>query len=279
MIYRDACDLRIAWDSPLPSDLTAKWLKWEQNLPEHVDAPRSLVQHREKILSIELHSFGDASGMGVSAVVYAVVEQLSGTNKGLVTAKSRLAKKGLTIPRLELVSGHMATNLVHNVKEALEGFPIRNVYCWLDSTVALHWIRGRGEYKQFVGNRVKKIQDKQYLQWRHVPSEENPADVGSRGGDTSKLTTLWWLGPNWLSQPEDWPPDIVTNTTEESAAEEAKITRELFALAVENPFTLDELLEKHELWRVLRVGAWVARFLHNIRAGRHQRVVGPLTTE
>ena len=91
--------------------------------------------------------------------MYAVTHQLSGITQGLVTSKSRLAKKGLTTPRLELVAGHMATNLVDNVKEALQGFPIRSVYGWLDSSVALHWIKGGGNYKQFVGNRVSKIED------------------------------------------------------------------------------------------------------------------------
>ena len=46
----------------------------------------------------------------------------------------------------------MATNLVDNVKEALQGFPIRSVYGWLDSSVAPHWIKGGENYKQFVGN-------------------------------------------------------------------------------------------------------------------------------
>ena len=155
------------------------------------------MKHEEKILSIDLHAYGDASGEGVSAAVYAGVEQPSGVNQGLVTAKSWLPKKGLTIPRLELVSGHMATKSVYNVTEVLEDFTVRKVYGWLDSTVALHWIRGNGEYKQFNGNRVKKIQDKQT--WRHIPTEQNPADVGSRGGEVSKLTTLWWQGPSWLS--------------------------------------------------------------------------------
>lgn len=85
-----------------------------------------------KILSIDLYTFGDACGKGVSATVYAVVEQPSDTNQGLVTAKSRLGKKGLTIPSLELVAGHMATNLGKNVKEVLKGFPERNVCGWLD---------------------------------------------------------------------------------------------------------------------------------------------------
>ena len=44
--------------------------------------------------------------------------------QGLVTAKARLAKQGLTIPRLELVSAHMATSLITNVEKALEGFPV-----------------------------------------------------------------------------------------------------------------------------------------------------------
>ena len=79
-------------------------------------------------------------------------------SRGLLAAKSRLAKKGLTIPRLELVSAHMAANLAENVKNAPEGQPVRSVHEWLDSTVALHWIREEGSaYKQFVANRVNKI--------------------------------------------------------------------------------------------------------------------------
>ena len=41
--------------------------------------------------------------------MYAVVHQESGT------------KKGLTIPRSELISAQMAANLVDNVRSALEG--------------------------------------------------------------------------------------------------------------------------------------------------------------
>ena len=85
--------------------------------------PRPLTAHRESITNIDLHCFGDASGRGVSAALYAVVSQPSGVSVGLVTAKARLAKQGLSIPRLELVSGHMATNLITNARDALEGFP------------------------------------------------------------------------------------------------------------------------------------------------------------
>ena len=40
---------------------------------------------------MQLHTFGDASGYGVSAAVYAVITQDSGVMQALVTAKSRLA--------------------------------------------------------------------------------------------------------------------------------------------------------------------------------------------
>ena len=60
----------------------------------------------------------------VCATAHAVVRQPSGLSQGLVTAKARLAKQGLTIPLLELVSAHMSTNLITNVEKALEGFPV-----------------------------------------------------------------------------------------------------------------------------------------------------------
>ena len=219
MLYRQVCDMKFPWDQELPSDLRSRWKEWEKTTEENLRVPRSLVKFQESIQAIDLHAFGDASQNGVSTGVYAVVIQDSGTNQGLISAKSKLAKKGLTIPRLELVAGHMSTNLLHNVVEALQGFPIREVYSWLDSTVALHWIKGNGEYRQFVQNRVHKIQEKSYIKWRHVTSEENPADLGSRGGPIDGTTSLWLTGPAWLPHPDKWPAPIVTNPTSETQTE------------------------------------------------------------
>lgn len=138
VLFREACDTRIGWDKPLPSDLKAKWNRWEQRLPTKVEIPRSLTACREEIEAVDLHVFGDASARGVSAAAYAVVYQSSGTSQGLIASKSRLSKKELTIPRLELVSGHMSANLLHNIRETLQHLPIRQAYGWLDSSVELH---------------------------------------------------------------------------------------------------------------------------------------------
>ena len=74
------------------------------SVPDEVKIPRSLAPAKEPVLGIDPHVFGDTSRTGTAAAVYAVVHQDSSMNQGLITAKARLAKKGLTIPRLELVS-------------------------------------------------------------------------------------------------------------------------------------------------------------------------------
>ena len=73
------------------------------------EIPRS-VALKGSITAVNLHVFGDASIVASYAVVYAVVHEPSATNQGLVVSKSRISKKNLIIPRLELVSAHMASN-------------------------------------------------------------------------------------------------------------------------------------------------------------------------
>ena len=75
------------------------------------------------MLAINLHAFSNASLNGVASAVYGVVHKLSSTSQNQLTAKSRLSKKGLTIPRLAL----MSSNLPENVKQALTGFPVDHI--------------------------------------------------------------------------------------------------------------------------------------------------------
>ena len=75
-----------------------------------------------------------------------------GTDQGLLAAKSCVAKKGLTIPIIELVSAHLASNLVAKVKDAVQGQPIISLYGWLDRTVVLHWIKGGGSIYEWLAD-------------------------------------------------------------------------------------------------------------------------------
>ena len=205
--------------------------------------------------------------MAKGQLVYSVVNQEQGVTQGLITAKARLAKKNLTIPRLELVSGQMAANLLDNVRNVLTRFPVQDCYGWLDSTVALHWINGEGSYKQFVRNRVKKIKEKSYIKWRHVGTKENPADIGSRGCAGEKIPNEWLNGPLWLSNPSDWPPEISTPATDISKAELKLDQRAVLSCEMDGEAeVMYRILEKHSYWKAMRITAWIARFLFNLRS-------------
>ena len=277
-VYRECCDEHLTWDTELPENIERQWMSFEKNLPTVIEVPRSLCFFQEPIRAVDLHVFGDTSGKGTSAVVYAVIIQDSGISQGLLAAKARLAKKNMSIPRLELVSAHMAANLVANVKDALQGFPIGDIYGWLDSSVALHWIKGNGNYKQFVANRVKLITEKNYIIWRHVRTSDNPADIGSRGEKASKLSEVWLNGPKWLSERSCWPEELQLQPSTELEAE-AKLLRTVLAVSVESTDQINNLISKFNFWKTIRITAYCRRFVRNCKAKRADRLQGPLTTE
>ena len=86
----------------------------------------------------------------------------------------------------------MSSNLTGNLNCSLSKFNIREAYALSDSAVTLHWLEDNGEYKVFVCNRVAKIKEQGFISWKHVPTKQNPADLGSRGCNIGKLGQNWW---------------------------------------------------------------------------------------
>jgi hypothetical protein len=74
-IYRETCKAKTAWDASLPEPQAAEYGRWVRELPRRVTVPRALTTQREAVEEIELHTFGDASGKGVCAALYAIVKQ------------------------------------------------------------------------------------------------------------------------------------------------------------------------------------------------------------
>ena len=154
-IYREACDEKLGWNAVVSESLAKAWLKWIAQL-RSVKVPRSLVRQCNEVKSIDLHLFADASNLASSATTIALVKQDAGTVQGLL--KSRISKRNTTMPRLELVAGHMAANKANNVQQALTRWPAASINIWMDSTVALYWLMNPGSnWKVFVANRVRKI--------------------------------------------------------------------------------------------------------------------------
>ena len=128
LVYCELCDLKTPWDEEIPDILKLKFKKWVQDISsKKIVLPRAIPLKLESVTAIDLHVFGDASILINCAAVYAVAYQSNITNKGLLVSKSRIAKKDVTIPRLELVSVHMGSNLLSNVLSALK---TENITLW-----------------------------------------------------------------------------------------------------------------------------------------------------
>ena len=138
-------------------------------------------------------------------------------SQGLITSKSRLAKRNLTIPRLELIAVQMFANLSQNIKSALSNQKVRNFYAWSESTVVLHCFKDKTEYKVLVTNRVAKTREHSYLEWNYVPTRNNPVGLVSRGCQLRKLFEFWWNGPERLGDCKTWSeqPNITNNDESE----------------------------------------------------------------
>ena len=155
---------------------------------------------------IELHGFCDASEKAYGACIYLKSVDASGHAKvQLYCAKSRVApiKNIQTIPRLELCAAVLLSHLYLSVKNAIQ-INIEHSFFWTDSMITLHWINTAPHLlKTFVANRVSDIQSKTNISsWRHVPTNDNPADILSRGHlpDEFVRPSMWPNGPTWLAK-------------------------------------------------------------------------------
>ncbi len=88
ILYRKMCDNKLPWDGELPEEIKKRWVEWQNEMPAKVTVPRTLTPVNHQITAVTLHGFGDASKNGVSATVYAVVQQGETTTQGLVCSKS-----------------------------------------------------------------------------------------------------------------------------------------------------------------------------------------------
>ena len=189
------------WDEPLPETRVAEWNAITEDLQNcKVSVPR--CYHPDPAATWSLHGFCDASTKAYAAVVYLVKRNGDGIHTRFVAAKTRVAPlKEVSIPRLELLAAVILARLITTVRLALEGqLKIDDMVCWSDSLVALYWITNPGhkEWKQFVSNRVNGIHGLvPGMKWRYCPTDQNPADVASRGTSCMNLMAdeRWLNGP------------------------------------------------------------------------------------
>ena len=213
------------WDTPIPEEDSKRWNKWLEDLfllADLIEIPRFLKFQKDR--NTEIHVFVDASTKAFAACAYVrvtkkVIRVTAREEKGaseeviavrLITARARVTpNKVESVSKLELASCCMGSRLGNGIARAYNMDPDKIQY-WTDSTNCMYWINSESsELKIFVANRVGEIQnDTKIENWRHVPTDQNPADIPTRFPEVQDLSknSLWWNGPAFLQKPEsEWP--------------------------------------------------------------------------
>lgn len=185
------------WDEQLPSSLQPEWEKWKLSLIHLSDVQVKRAYGPEKYNNqCKVTVFCDASKDAIAAVAYLSSVNSSGqVEVSFVMGKSKVAPRhGHTIPRLELCAAVLGLELAELVCEQLN-FDMSTVKFYSDSQVVLGYIYNETRrFYVYVTNRVDRIRSStQPSQWKHVVSEENPADQGTRRIDVTQLQDSMWL--------------------------------------------------------------------------------------
>lgn len=293
ILMQDIWRLKIDWDQTAPLEIRQRWTEFQNQLSSlpQVRIPRRL--HRGKIEDhrFELHAFSDASCLGYCSCLYLRAiprtdppptdnrRQTSRAEVNLIIAKSRVAPLStVSIPRLELCASVHMIQLIETYGPQLNlSYNFEKIYCWTDSTIVWHWVQ-TPSYKlnTFVANRVALIESSNVdVVWRHVPSEENAADPGSRGVMPSEIPnlSLWWSGPDFLKGPEeDWPNHPLPTPKESELEIKKSCTALISSSPSPTPLPVFPILET---WDATLISlAWAYRFFQ--RTHNKNRVIGPL---
>ena len=285
------------WDDEVQDEIANKIGDWFEQLKslKEVKIPRCL-RSPEPVKSKRIVTFVDASQQAYGAAVYIRCKYHNdAVTSRLIAAKSKVAPlTPMTVPRLELMGAILGLRLTQSLLTVLE-VPMQSVTFYSDSTDVLWWIRGRGkDFRPFVANRIGEIQMfTEPSQWQHVSTEQNPADLCTRGATPSGLAecSIWWSGPDWLTKDSsEWSKMLVPNrpsempemkTSKRKEGANASATLVTYSLQKEAAPKRNNTCEVWRLdpkrfssWtRLVRVHARVRRVLHNLRS-RDDRKAG-----
>ena len=279
------------WDDKLPLEINGKLQRWCDDLEilSVIRIPRCVRLSRCPI-SMSLHLFSDASKEAMATVAYARTKYESGDIcVRLIASKSKVAPLRVTsIPRLELMGATMSVRLASILAPIFE-VQEQDVYYWTDSMNVLWWISRRSKtLKTFVANRVGVIhRGSKPHQWRHVSGKTNPADLASRGTTIEELeeAKIWWNGPDFLNkEPNEWPEKLAVAATPSAKKEESQKWKNLGSTFHVRTLTLEEESRLNpnrysKFNRLVRVTAWVVRFISNCRSKRSDRIGTELSVE
>ena len=164
--------MKIDWDSPLPKKIKSNWTNYEKQLSiiNYIQIPKQIICFQP--VRVDIHGYCDASEAAYGACIYSRSIDSSGDFMlRIICAKWRDAPlKSISLPKLELQGAVLLSRIYKKSRDAIT-FEIDADYFWSDSTIIL--------------SEIQNFTDKNA--WNYVKSEDNPADVISRGLDPRQL--------------------------------------------------------------------------------------------
>ncbi|XP_043480434.1 uncharacterized protein LOC122510088 [Leptopilina heterotoma] len=262
LLLQELWSEKVEWDTVIEDKRGEIFLSWLENLKllKNVEIPRKIGKG-----VLTLHMFSDASGVAYAATVFVRADYLGVINVQLISARSRIAPKGATIPRLELMAATIGVRLTDATLKSMTR-EVNKVTYWTDSSTVLAWIGRDIQWGTFVHNRVKEIRALSRIEdWQHVPGEFNPADLPSRGCTPSQLLeSKWWRGPKWLyAQQEEWP--VSGCKINENEVEKEKKKTIVVQMVNKEEIQLDISTRFSSYTKLLRFIALALRFVRNCR--------------
>ncbi|XP_065683794.1 uncharacterized protein LOC136096460 [Hydra vulgaris] len=148
----------------------------------------------------------------------------------------------------------------------------KQIVCWCDSTIVLHWINNIDKVKQpFLQKRLIKIRKTfDISHWRYIETHNNPADIISRGTNLKTLSSnkTWFNGPALLyNDPKDWPKFELRNVIDKIE----EITTNLVLNEHYLDLSIIDITRFNNYLRLLRVTAFVLRFITNLKLKKDKK--------
>ena len=260
-------ELDFTWDETVPQATIDKWKEVTRTWNGFRFHFKRTVGSSSPLDSLQV--FADASGQALGVAVYLVN---SSKGSSLVLAKSLVKPKRFpserpdTIPRLELHALAIAVRLARYTLRELDMDERTPVQLWTDSTCSIDRLRYPNKYPRAIENLIKKVRNT--FPVRHVRTNDNPADIASRGLLPEELSTnsLWMHGPGWLAEDRASWPEAITEyfPGEETLREpEQRPTFEIsLTIKAENSTpSLFNFRRFSKLSQYQRTSAYLARFL------------------
>ena len=198
------------WDSPVSAETRLLWVNnlWRMHNLQGIHLRRAIVPEDAVSLELEIVAAADAADLKIAGVWGRFLRSNGQYSCQLLIGRSLLCKPESTVPKDELESLTIASNLLYIARKALESWT-QNYILIGDSVISICWVTSENKRMSiFHRNRVNQIKRHTDIdKIMHVKSSQNPSDIGSRPAKVKDSDmgpgSYWENGLPWMSQSVD----------------------------------------------------------------------------